>query len=512
MDTLPGMDFFFNNRWYSRNGELFDPSAKVAGGVTNKGRRLAMLGDSLTAYGSDMIAATATVDSNLIATVTCNAHGLLPGKPFAIHKSTDGAYNGVWRVISVPDKNTLTFQMYRVPTVFTMSGLEVNPFRGTTSQSWWGWMNAMLDSPFDVVVNAATGGNTTGNALARLDTDVLAFEPDFCTVLVGTNDLRYNQTAAARDEALANIKEICNRLLARHCTPILCTVLPVGSGDGGFATVMPLMLTLNDGIRSYAMATPGVILSDTYSALVDNTQVDNRAISTALADTVHVNAIGAKMIADRVAADVRKFAPAPRPLVASSGDNRVANASSKNRLNNPLFIRPNGQLQGVAGNANVPEQWNVTSTGATVTPTIEPRTIANDGDTCGNNLKVVAASTAAGQQAVVRTMQSISSFDELDEVFADFALRLEGATNVQYMSMDAYMGMNGSVYHAYWNSGGSYGFPNAQMPFKGVVRMGPLTVQPGGQTTAVIAITIQFSGAGGVTLYLGRPSFAARDE
>ena len=60
------------------------------------------------------------------------------------------------------------------------------------------------------VINAGVSGNTTVNALARIDEDVLVHQPDLVTVMFGMNDMTRVPLAAYID----NLREIVRRCRA----------------------------------------------------------------------------------------------------------------------------------------------------------------------------------------------------------------------------------------------------------------------------------------------------------
>jgi len=84
------------------------------------------------------------------------------------------------------------------------------------------------------VLNAGVSGNTTSQALERMQTDVLDKSPDICIVEFGMND----HVAKAPDKQdvdpatfAANLKRMITELQAIKCIPILCTVSPIIEGS-----------------------------------------------------------------------------------------------------------------------------------------------------------------------------------------------------------------------------------------------------------------------------------------
>lgn len=499
----------------------YTPVSAAAG--PSLGNRLGLAGDSLTAFGGSPINATATANDRVV-TVTAANHGLVVGRPVIFHLSTtQTAYNGAWKVASVIDKDTFTYVSKVAPTGPSGAGCTIITSRGTTSAAWWFWMNYFLNGAFDIVVNAGVGSNTSTMLLARLD-DIIAYRLDYCTVLIGTNDIRYavstaaglglgapEQAAAAlaaREQAFENIKQICLRLLAEGTTPILSTLIPTAGTEASFAVAMPQFIAINDQIRTLALQNRGIILVDSFAEIVDNSATDNRAVDGYLqTDKVHIRSEGAIRMGRAAANAVRPFMPVPRPLIGSNADAKAYSPNSSNRLNNPLLVRSGGTAStGVTGGASgVAENWQATNSGtATSTVSLVDRTIAVHGDNYGKNQRVVMVAAAAGDTSILRTTPVITDFTEGDDFYCDFYFAASAGTNVQYVLMNCQLTIGGQAYPININAGSGLGFPVAEMPFSGVVRTQDFRLPPGAVTGCQLTITAGFTGAGGVTIEVGR--------
>lgn len=110
------------------------------------------------------------------------------------------------------------------------------------------------------VRNAGVAGNRTSHMLARFDADVLAYAPDLCVILGGTND--FNQVTLS--ETKTNIQALVARCRGARIAPILCTV-PPNSGDGVDKTNHDLF---NHWLREYA-ARNGYLLADMAALTTD---------------------------------------------------------------------------------------------------------------------------------------------------------------------------------------------------------------------------------------------------
>ncbi|WP_276356118.1 SGNH/GDSL hydrolase family protein [Cohnella caldifontis] len=90
-----------------------------------------------------------------------------------------------------------------------------------------------LQYGFDAL-NAGVPGNTTSQALERMQTDVLDKRPAICIIQFGMND----HVAVGVDERKvdpgtfeANLRQMVAKLHAIKCVPILCTISPIIEGD-----------------------------------------------------------------------------------------------------------------------------------------------------------------------------------------------------------------------------------------------------------------------------------------
>ena len=74
--------------------------------------------------------------------------------------------------------------------------------------------------------NSGVAGQTSAQILARVSTDVIAYQPDVCTVLAGTNDLLSGMTNAAYASMMNNVKQIVLMLMSANILPILVVPPP----------------------------------------------------------------------------------------------------------------------------------------------------------------------------------------------------------------------------------------------------------------------------------------------
>ena len=127
------------------------------------------------------------------------------------------------------------------------------------------------------IANAGRLGDTTGSALGRLQSDVIARQPKIVIVLLGGNDLLQNVPLQQR---VSNITSIAQQIRSTGATVIL-----VGLG--------------NDPIDPYGGALPG-IASQTGSTHVPGILEGIFGVPGLMADSIHPNDAGHRIMADRL--------------------------------------------------------------------------------------------------------------------------------------------------------------------------------------------------------------------
>ena len=172
------------------------------------------------------------------------------------------------------------------------------------------------------VINAGVGGSNTRDALQRLDSDVLAHDPDIVTIMFGLNDaamvdggpdgpIARTEPRVPLDEYRANLAEIVRRIKAAGAKPILCTVTPISrdyvySHMGAYGEVDDM----NYRNRDYCQAArevaseAGIRLVDVFAAWL--ARDDWREL---LGDGMHANPTGHALTADLLFDTVRTALP-----------------------------------------------------------------------------------------------------------------------------------------------------------------------------------------------------------
>lgn len=126
------------------------------------------------------------------------------------------------------------------------------------------------------VVNAGVPGDTTAEALARLEDDVLSRSPRMVLITLGGNDLK---NRVARETAFANLREIVLRIQAAGAMVVIGG-LDIPLYGRGF----------DQAYRELARETGSVLVPDVFDGIMGNRSL--------MSDPIHPNADGYAVMAE----------------------------------------------------------------------------------------------------------------------------------------------------------------------------------------------------------------------
>ncbi len=472
-----------------------------------------LAGDSITQYNNGTVNAT-TVASTVGSTsvqITYAGHSLGVGQRCTLSGANQIEFNGVWNVASVIDANNFTVTLASPATVATPTGT-LQIARGNTygNNGYFTYMSGLklkLLNNAGLAHDTAAGGVTAGvpGLYSRLQKDVFSYNPQMVILMIGVNDLQAGQTA---QQTFASIKLIADAIVKNNIRLVLCTLNPVNST---YSSIAPSIPVLNALIRSYTETKQGVVLADTYSALVDPTSTAGYVLtspssSSNTLDGLHPSAVGAQLMASVISNSIAFFHVPKISLNSSYNDAFVNNAASTNTLINPLMQGTGGTTSGTGASGTVPTNWVVSAAGGgsqTAVASIVARTAATDGDILGNNINVVFTSAAANDNVVIRSAAPMTGqFTNGEWLYADCAISWSSATNMSYLEASISLVVGGVTYTSYWGSVVSTTFPASYSPYP--IRVPPLYVPSGTISSGNFYINTLFSGVGGATITLGR--------
>lgn len=369
----------------------------------------------------------------------------------------------------------------------------------------------------------AIGGTKSADWLSLID-GVLADQSGPCWFVsfLGINDIGVDVDVAG--VTLPNLRAIYDKVLARGHRLIVCNVGPYGPtyvpGGANLAAKTAQRALLNQGIAAYvAEKDPGrCFLADIFGALVDPSNVNGYALAADM-DTngttgLHVSASGARKSAVPIAAIINANVTDPNYHATSYTDGFEYDANSKNRISNPLMLGTGGTTNQGAGTTITATQIAanyqvVTAAGgaATVVCTTEARTVANDGDTFGQNQVLTITGAGANDQVTLRTLGNINTrFSTGDRVYGEVFVRAASMVNVKAIRAWLNITVGGTAYSrvamAFEVTGASFSQDAGFWVLKT-----PEFEFPAGSITAFIMQTeVYFSGAGGAVVRAGRAS------
>lgn len=323
------------------NGEV---SGLQAGSSTFKinshsiGNRCILLGDSMTlAHNQVLAAASATFSrTSNVATVSYTSHGLISGQLITVNGFASSYGFNANRV----EVTWISANAFSYPN----PGADIGATAGTVSTStnpivlldradnrgWVHHANSKLNGGLQIVNNAGVGGDTFAMMIARLATDVDAFDFDILFLHGGYNGLNDGNTAATE---WASCKQIIDKYIGLGKTVVLVTVLPVGTSNANAAntTFQTRLSELRRLQLNYSR--PGLITVDGYLDSIDPSNANGCSLANMTGDGTHPTAKLARLIGTRVYNAINGKQPFPDIRAVSAADNYATHASSNQLLN-----------------------------------------------------------------------------------------------------------------------------------------------------------------------------------
>lgn len=368
---------------------------------------------------------------NGVATATTVGHGGYVGEPINIINSEDEYWYGKHIISRVVDANTIQFavdpravtDLYNSKTAdgIAVPAIIFSHQHGKNNPALQSMMMAGI-VPTDFV-NLGANSQTALSMGWHIERD-LADYPDYdlwvCST-VGANDVRANGTTGNLRKALVNAKARLLRLKQAGKRVLYLGWMPNDARDTGKS--IPCFQA--DGVTPFSSNTDtvakctarfhqemadwcienGIEYLSQYTALVDPTSASAYAATGAaandlLSDGVHTGKRAGRKFAQRVGAAWFKQAyparalPLPTSLLDRQHDTAgsVVNQSSNYIFRNPLLTT----ISGVPGLATDCATGTAYGMPAATGFSVNPRTIATDGDAIGNNQRAVFLTTGAG--------------------------------------------------------------------------------------------------------------------
>jgi lysophospholipase L1-like esterase len=184
---------------------------------------------------------------------------------------------------------------------------------GDAQQADADWLaHADPDKRFELVANAGIPGQRSDEILARVDSDVIARSPAWCTVLAGTNDVSQDVDAMT---IIANLMRIYDALEQAGIGIIAITIPPKVMLS---PTQADNQRAVNAWMREHVEADwPGAVLAD-WSGELSQDGDEVEPVAEYFHDGTHFSATGAQ-VAGRAIRDELAEAADADPLEAGAG-------------------------------------------------------------------------------------------------------------------------------------------------------------------------------------------------
>lgn len=287
----------------------------------------------------------------------------------------------------------------------TAAGEDANSYK---DRGWFQWLNILLGQRLDLLYNAGVSGDTTSQMLARVDSDVLAYNPGWVFHYGFVNDIQRaanDGSVSFADGVIENLEQIYARSRSLGAKLVVLSETPSTLAYNTAAKREQANYIMN-WQRQYCARTPGCYFIDVYSPLLDITSATGAGFSGYSYDDLHPTGQGARKIADACFAVLDSVIPKGY----RNSTSLVDLCTSINPYGN---ILANGCMGGSAANntgtnvsGNMATSWNNRLESGTVTSCVaakEARTDINGGS--WNTQTVVASSN----NAVVRMDQLVAA-------------------------------------------------------------------------------------------------------
>ena len=295
------------------------------------------------------------------------------------------------------------------------------------------WANALMGGRFTFLNNAGVGGIKSDTMLANMDSKVLAYQPDWCWMLIGANDANSSVGTSADIIAAfkANVVAAIAKCRAAGVRVLIGTILPTLSSNTGWsAERVSRVHTMNSWIRALPFAYPGLVVADFAAAAVDPTSATGQPKSGYLQadDGIHPGHKGAYYMGLAVKEALEGITPKVPRLVASVTDAYGYNSAGQQMFDNPLFATTTGGTNSTSGTVTgtIPGNCQLLKSGTWGSSYAASDTVAR-ADGYGNDWRVTVTNTGANDDNLSMSSTNLNAvFAAGDRVFATASVAASG--------------------------------------------------------------------------------------
>lgn len=410
----------------------------------------------------------------------------------------------------LPGENTIVLAGDSIAALDNIDTTSLAGFSKLPARGVFAWTNYLLNQRFRVVNRAGVSGNKTSDLLARLGTDVIAYRPKYCWLIIGANDVT-NDIAAAT--TILNFQAIFSQLIAANIVPIVNLVPPSTSISTNARAAA--WVTVNQFIRDYARGmngtvggkVGGIIVLDTEWVYLDTANTYPQPLAGYTDGVVHPYTKGsyawakqAASILDPIIPKVPIFDSASKPTY-STGDAAL--------IANPTMLGTGGTKNtGVTG--SLADSWTATIMNSFGTA-VASKVARTDGPGSWQQVAFTGSASFAGVDTGCQLTSSTISLPAgvaIGDTVACFVEYQMDASPTLYLGTEVRMRFNGATAPQWvtapaWETSAEY-VPLAQDQAGGFIATGE-TVIPAGTTGISVFIRPYASAANAAFTYrIGR--------
>jgi lysophospholipase L1-like esterase len=306
-----------------------------------------------------------------------------------------------------------------------------------SQRGWDAWANAFLGWRFDLLRNSGISGNTLALMLARIESDVFAYNPSWVWMNGGINDINAGASYAT---VVSRFEALFAQFNARSIRVVCLTVNPSGALDSGKNLIRS---QVNQWLRNYGANNPNVIVVDTapYFEAPDS----NLPYTNYSPDNLHPTAAGGMAMGWAVYKALDELTVKRSPLTAGTDPANILGT----------YAMMGGDVSGAATG------WTKSSAGTASTYSKVART---DG-ILGDWQRIVTPSgSASNYGAIYLSTDPTTGFSVGDTIYGAVEVRVSGAdlatassprTWLNLVCVDNALASKGSVAFGYDDTGES---------------------------------------------------------
>jgi len=265
-------------------------------------------------------------------------------------------------------------------------------FVSGTDKSWFCFADAFMGAPHRLIRNAAVGGNTTTQILARVNADVLDHRPSIIYDLSGTNDIVGSASAATIIANKTALFDLYESIGAYVCA---IGIMPRQIFTAGQLTVA---VTVNKWLQGEAARRKNFRFVSIFAQLAD--PLTGAPLSGVTYDGTHPNNLGSYIIGEAVARVMAPVLPQWDYTPEGSAAAFLVDNTADIRNDNPLMAQGSGGTLGAGVSGTIAQGFDCgrISGSATVVASIEPHPRR-----MGYRQKLVITFTASGESVYFGT-------------------------------------------------------------------------------------------------------------